>query len=281
MSFKRYLKKLNLAASTIERYLSFEKEFISFFSIEKENKDLKTLTYNNLLSYFNYKEQGKLKRSSLIHLLVRIQHYYNYLEVENPFADFKLKGYEEATKPMVLTNKQLKKLVVIYHQNKRLGLLSKIAISLLIYQGISTHELPLLKVENIDLHRAEITIPNSQLNTRTLALEASQILALMQFTQGKTPTENLLAYKGSSHLQNRHTHWKVQLKKELKKHQLKIPFVNLQQLRASRIAIWIKEKGILAAQYLAGHQHLSSTQHYQSEDYEALRATFEQIHPLF
>lgn len=277
MDFESYLKQQKLAKSTIQRYLSWEKEFILFFSIEK----IKVLTYNDLLSYFKDKEQNQLKRSSLIHLLNRIQHYYNYLEIENPFVDFKLKGYEMPIKPQYLSIVQLKQMAIIYHQNKRLGLLSKIAIGLLIYQGLSTHELPLLTIKNIDLQAAEITVPSSHLNSRILALEASQILDLMLFTTDKKADESLLNYKSTYHLQNRHTHWKEQLQRELKKHQINIPFENLQQLRASRIAAWIKDHGILHAQYLAGHQHLSSTQNYQSQDYQQLRATFEQIHPLF
>lgn len=281
MSFESYLKDLKLSSSTIERYLFWEKEFVLFFSIENKKTNLKDLKYNDLLSYFNNKEQGNLKRSSLVILLGRIQQYYNYLGVTNPFEDFKLKSQESTIKPQLLTAPQLKQLAVIYHQNKRLGLLSKIAIGLLIYQGLSTHELPLLKIEHINLQTAEINVPSNRLNTRSISLEASQILDLMQFVQGKEPTESLLYYQGSNHLQNRHIHWKEQLKKELSKQQIAIPFKNLQQLRNSRIAAWVTDLGILHAQYLAGHQRLGATQAYQSEDHEQLRATFTQLHPLF
>lgn len=279
MSFKNYLIDLKLSTSTINRYLSFEKEFILYFS--SENKKLKDLTYNDLLSYFNTKKSNGLKRSTLVHLLNRIEHYYSYLGVENPLEDFTLKGSEKPALMVLLSSLQLKQISVCYHQNKRLSLLSKVGISLLIYQGLSTHELPLLRLENINLEQGEITTPKSVLSSRTLPLEASQILNLMQLIGDKKPHDLLLDYQGSSHGQNRHLHWKEQIKRELKKHKIRLPFTNLQQLRASRIAHWIKELGILHAQHLAGHQHLSSTQNYQSQDHEQLRATFEQIHPLF
>ena len=295
MSFKTYLIDLKLSTSTIERYLSFEKEFILYFSNDERSelgelvpvaqrgraKRIKALTYNDLLSYFNSKKLNNLKRTTLLHVLNRIQHYYTYLGVENPLRGFQLKGFEKSAQMVFLSVVQLKQIMVYYHQNKRLSLLSKVGISLLIYQGLSTHELPLLTIKNINLEQGEITIPKSVLSSRILPLEASQILNLIGLIGDRKPTDLLLDYQGSNHGQNRHFHWKEQIKRELKKHRLAIPFTNLQQLRASRIAHWIKELGILHAQYLAGHQHLSSTQNYQSQDHEQLRATFEQIHPFF
>jgi len=186
----------------------------------------------------------------MVLLLGRIQQYYNYLGVENPIQDFRLKGYEQPNKPPILTAAQLKQIALVYHQNKRLGLVSKVALSLLIYQGLSTHELPLLCVEHLDLQQGEITIPSSRLESRTIALEASQILDLMQLTEGKDSEGkdlevSLLDYQGSKHLQNRHSHWKAQIKRELKKNRLPISFINLGQFRNSRIAHWIKDLGIL------------------------------------
>lgn len=279
MSFEMYLQHLEFSPSTIKRYLSFEKEFISYFSIE--NKSTKGLDYNDLLSYVNAKQESKPKRSTMVLLLGRIQQYYNYLGLENPIQDFRLKGYEQPNKPPILTANQLKQIAVVYHQNKRLGLVSKVALSLLIYQGLSTHELPLLCVEHLDLQQGEITIPSSRLETRTIALEASQIFDLMQLTEEKDLQASLLEYQGSKHLQNRHSHWKAQVKRELQKNRLPISFINLGQFRNSRIAHWIKDLGILHAQYLAGHHRLGATQAYQAEDHEALRATFTQLHPFF
>ncbi|WP_052600288.1 site-specific integrase [Aureispira sp. CCB-QB1] len=295
MSFKNYLINLKLSSSTINRYLSFEKELLTYFlsderselgavvpvAQKKRAKKLKALNYNDLLSYFNTKKSNNLKRSTLVHLLNRIQHYYDYLGVENPLKDFRLKGSEKPSSMVFLSPAQLKQIAVCYHQNKRLSLWSKVGISLLIYQGLSTHELPLLRVEHLNLEQGEIRIPKSVLNSRILPLEAAQILNLMQLIGDKKNNDLLLDYQSSSHGQNRHLHWKDQIKRELKKHTIRLPFTNLQQLRASRIAHWIKELGILHAQYLAGHQHLSSTQNYQSQDHEQLRASFEQIHPLF
>ncbi len=279
MSFEKYLKEQGYKATTVQRYLAWLKGFKLYFSIE--NKQLNKLTYNDLLGYLNDKEQGNLKRSTLVLLLGRIKKYYQYLKLENPLTDFKLKGYESSHKALTLTKDQLEQIIQVYRQNKRLNLGSKVALSLLIYQGLSTHELSLLSIHHLDLQRAELNIPSNRLLERTIALEACQILDLLNFTQGKEPANLLFHYRNTSQVQNRHYHWKNQIKVELKKQGLPIPFNNLQQFRNSRIAHWINEEGILKAQYLAGHHRLSSTQQHQSEDHQALRAAFEQVHPLF
>lgn len=280
-SFKAYLQSLNYKPNTIERYTAWEPSFVNYFATEQPGKSLENLSYKDLLNYIEHHQDKGVKRSTLVLLLGRIKHYYLYLGVANPLEDFSLKGKEARQLGQLLTAQQLKAISVVYHQNRRLSLLSKVGVSLLVYQGLSTHELPLLKVEHLNLVAGEIAIPSSHLDGRILTLESSQILSCLELIQSKEPSDSLLGYKSSSHLQNRHTHWKEQIARELSKHQLKIPFKNLQQLRNSRLACWVKEKGLLHTQYLAGHQHLGSTQAYQTEDYEAMRASFEQLHPLY
>lgn len=244
-------------------------------------RPIQKLSYNQLLDYIMHKEKQGIKRATLVHILNRIQVYFDYLKVDNPLEYFKLKGERYKAEKVFLSNAQLKGISSIYFQNNRLSLRSKIAMSLLIYQGLSTAELPHLKTKNIDTQKAIIYIPKGILQARTLPLEAVQILALSQYLPQAKDYPNLLNYKNDSHASNRHYHWKNQIQKELDKHQINIPYQNLGQLRASRIAHWIKTQGIIQAQYLAGHQSLSSTQRYQSQDHQALRASLEQAHPLF
>ena len=258
--------------------MQWEQAFKAYFF---QLKSLEELTYNQLLEYIMYKESQGIKRATLVHILNRIQVYFNYLEVDNPLEHFKLKGAKQNEEKVFLTAAQLKGINILYFQNNRLSLLSKIAISLLIYQGLSTAELPKIQAHYFDINKAIIHLPKGILQARTLPLEAVQILALSQYLPQTKNYQNLLHYTTTTQAKKRHYHWKNQIQKELDKHQITIPYQNLQQLRSSRIAHWIKSQGILQAQYLAGHQSLSSTQRYQSQDHQALRASLEQAHPLF
>ncbi len=277
MSFKSYLQNQNLSPKTIKRLLSWQRQFIAHYPINTNFKALKTI---DLLSYIQSKQQQGLKRTTILHDLSRIAHYYSYLEVDNPLENFKLKNHQETDLAKLLKQEELSKIYEVYQQNNRLSLESKIIIGLLVYQGLSSHELPLLLSKSIDLKAAQIHVPPSHLAERSIALQAVQIIDLVHYLE-QHKSGKLLAYKNSSHLSNRHVHWTLQVKKELKKHQLTIPFENFRQLRSSRISHWINSKGLLTAQYLAGHQSLAATSRYQRANHQKLRAALEQLHPLF
>ena len=279
MSLEKYLKNEGYSPSTIERHLAFEKELIFYFSIER--KKIKDLTSKDLLSFIEEKNNQQLKRNSLQNILSRIQKYYDYLGIENPIEGLQLKGKKAAEKALYLTEKQLDIIYQSYLKNPRLSLVSKVVLGLLIYQGLATFELPLLLIKNLDFKTASIQINPSRLSPRNLGLKATQIYYLQALLEQRKGEKKLLDYKNSRHLQNRHTHWKSQIKRELRKQKTSIAFQNLGQLRASRISIWIQQKGILEAQYLAGHQSLSATQKYQIQDLQQLRSALQSLHPDF
>ena len=154
-------------------------------------------------------------------------------------------------------------------------------LSLLVYQGLATEELPHLRVNNIDLQSGFLNVPANNLVARTIKLEACQMLLLLEYTRNKKPYAKLFPRLSIGRAGNHYNQLKSQIKKELSKNQKHIPFKNLSQLRSSRIRLWIEKRGILAAQYLAGHRSLISTQYYQKEESAALRAIFENIHPMF
>ena len=274
MSFKQYLEALHLAPNTVDRYVAWERSFLRYL----DGQTIEQIGSKELLLYLKSKQ---VKRSTAVHLLARLKHYYRYVGLDFPLGKMQLKGYDQSEKAPFLSPQQLEQIVHAYQQNKRLALVSQAVIQLLVYQGINTHELRLLEVQHLDLLKGVISIPADQLASRILPLAACQILSLAQLIQGKEQGDSLLNYQGDSHLQNRHQHWKLQIKKELKKQEFKIPFENLQQLRNSRIALWIKEHGILKAQYLAGHTSIVSTQLYQQLDYEQLRTSFQAAHPFY
>ncbi|MFH1076634.1 MAG: integrase, partial [Pseudomonadota bacterium] len=56
-------------------------------------------------------------------------------------------------------------------------------------------------------------------------------------------------------------------------------FINAQQIRQSRLSIWVKQYDLRQAQYLAGHKYVSSTERYQSTNLEDLQKELEKHHP--
>ena len=277
MSFESYLKQLNFSSKTVKRYMSWERELKGYF----EGKAIEKLTYNELLDYFMSKESKGASRESLVHVLARIRHYYKYLNTTNPLENFQLKGQKQPTKIHYLSSEELDRIVQICTSNEQLSSWEKVALGLLIYQGLSTKELSQLKTKALDLEQGIMTLPAHQLASRELKIEASQMLLLLHFTQDRNPNSKLFPELQKRQVSNQYYKLKNQIKRELQKAKAKLRFKNLAQLRASRIRIWIEQEGILAAKYQAGHKSLISTQAYQKDVGEQLRAIFEQIHPLF
>lgn len=273
MSFEKYLISLNFTSKTVKRYLVWEREFKHYF----EGKELEQLSYNDLLAYFKDKQSKHLTRSTLVHILARIKRYYSYLEVANPLENFQLKGYDKPQQLHYLSREELEQIEQVCQLKDWL----KVMLSLLVYQGLATEELPHLRVNNVDLQTGVLNVPVSNLAARTIQLEACQMLLLLEYTQNKKPYSRLLPRLSIGRAGNQYNQLKGQIKRELKRSTPAIQFKNLSQLRSSRIRLWIEKQGILAAQYLAGHRSLISTQYYQKEESAALRAIFEDIHPMF
>ena len=277
MSFKTYLQNKGFSSSSIQRFVQWEASFILYFS----SIEIKKLSYQDLIKYLVSKQKQGLKRASLLHVINRIKHYFNYLNIENPIADFKLKGYEKRKNTIYLSKQQLAEIYRLYCSNPKLNLLSKIALGLLIFQGLNISEIYIIWTKNIDIKKQRIIIQTLYLNYRKLALDPLQIPLLEEHLKELNERERLLNLPSINRPQNRHAHWKNQIKKELEKGNSNIPFHNLAQLRASRIALWIQSEGILQAQYLAGHQSLLSTERYQNQQDPQLRAALELVHPQF
>ena len=183
MSFESYLVSLKFTSKTVKRYLVWEQEFKRYF----EGQNIKDLSYNDLLSYFKDKQSNQLTRSTLVHVLARIKRYYSYLGVNNPLENFQLKGYDKPQQLHYLSAEELEELEQLCKLNDWL----KVMLSLLVYQGLATEELPHLRVNNVDLQSGFLNVPANNLVARTIKLEACQMLLLLEYTRNKKPYAKL------------------------------------------------------------------------------------------
>lgn len=288
MGFESYLKNLRYTPQTIATYKRCCGYFFTWLS--ETGQEAEQLTYADLLGYVKYWHEKGLKQGTTNQLLRVVRQYYDYLKsigkIEtNPSNGLSVRGEKKRLPHDLLSATQLDELYEGYSQKSPAGKRNKIMLGLLAYQGISASELEILEELHLKLPEAKITIPGmTRSNRRTLKLEACQILSLQEYvsgTRGKLlamsgkESVKLFVSSGSSEsLQNSISKLMAKLRKE-NKH-----FLNAQQLRQSRLAIWVKQYGIRQAQYMAGHKYVSSTERYQSTDLEALREELAKHHPL-
>ena len=278
MSFRNYLIKKGLSRSNQEALLNWQHNFEAW--ILGRNKLVNQLTTRDLIEYLQV-EKGHLQRSSLETLLNKIKHYFAYQKLDNPLEDFSLAQKWQPKNYHYLKAQELEEMEELIRLRPRMKLDNKLIFSLLVYQGLATFELASLRVYQLDFEAAKLHLADSKLAGRSIPLQAVQIPMLIGFVADKEPQDLLFNLNPIRKLHNKCDALKKQVKRVLKAEKRPIIFDNLQQIRASRIALWIGSEGILRAQYLAGHYRLSSTQRFETPATEQLRQGLLQAHPMF
>lgn len=262
--FENYLSTLHFSGSTIYKYVGLLKVFL----IWQSDNAIAEPTYPDLLQFIAYlKVQGKSIDRVNKHLLV-VRHYLDLQvlqenRIDNPAQHLQIKKQQKIYS-IFLDIEQLRSVQDNYQGKHQLLL------SLILHQALSLSDLERLQASHLDLEKGEIYVPrSSKLRSRTLKLEASQILPLMELKQRNKPY--LFGPKSLKNLS-------YQLCQKLK---LIVPELkNLQQIRSSVIAHWLKTEDLRTVQYKAGHGNINSTEKYLTEDLQTLTKSIENYHPL-
>ncbi|MBK9568401.1 MAG: hypothetical protein IPO37_25560 [Saprospiraceae bacterium] len=166
----------------------------------------------------------------------------------------------------------------------------------MIYQAVTTEELSILEPGHIRLKEGKIYIPaHDKINSRTLDLDASQMLGLQEYLLIMTAN----AYPHGLHRRRTKTssnrsshHRKIVFSKressrikpslyhifKIKKHYPKIGSGMI--IRHTVIAEWLKTIDIRKVQYMAGHRYVSSTERYNVMNLQELKDSLNKYHPL-
>lgn len=315
--FIQYLQSKNHSQATQEAYLRYVTQFLEW--MEKEEIQI---TKKDVLKYLehlkNRKGQQNLTRK---HTLIALNHYFTFLlkaeqVTENPCLFLKIRGTKKRTLYKIYTPEELEQLYDNYYHSfvrnfnescfaSRLGgipanqreqtFLSRqrnyVMLGFLVYQGLTTKEIERITINDIDTTKASVKIAGSKKsNERTLPLNASQIGALINYTQNIRPqfftycteSERLFFALPESSKQKTDSenlmHTFKPLTKQVKT--LDKNLLNFKQVRASVITYWLKTYGLRKAQYYAGHRYISSTENYLPNNLEGLINDIDKLHPF-
>ena len=161
----------------------------------------------------------------------------------------------------------------------------KVILGCVIFQGVKREELDLLELQHLDLEEATIYIPSStKTNSRTISLHPIQMPHLMTYLYEIRPKLLVEAQKDTSRLffsmgKGSSLTNALYIKTKELKHNYP-SFKSLTQIKASRMALWIKAHGVRQAQYLSGIRYASSMLRYKSTDIEKLKQKLAIVHPM-
>jgi integrase/recombinase XerD len=290
--FKDYLKKryeyseasLNIK---INQILIWKKHLTNYQNLE--NIDFKELLKIIEILSKNY------QISTLNNLINTLKTYFYFLiEIEkresNPLENFKIKSNKPILLQGFLTEEELQFIYENYPEKQK-GKNSlylkrnKILLGFMIFQGLSTGDLEVLKVNDIDLKKAQITIPKAterKGNPRVLPLEASQILAINDYLnctrdkliiqlKSNENTLDLFPKREKSRMKDIVKTIKPDIEKYFK-------INSLNQFRISRIALWLKQYNAREVQYKSGYKYLSSLEKYHLNELESLKEAVNKYH---
>jgi site-specific recombinase XerD len=259
--------------------------------------------YTQVLDYIGHlREQGS-SNTKVRQLLWGIKQYYQFHEIDNPAASVMIRNtgkkaahfFSEAELERIHENFTSQKgrshPGYYYHSDK-------LMLSLIIFQAFDIQDVYRLEISHVHLEKGTIYIKGSaRQQSRILPLEANQIVPLQKYVLEVRPAvlqqkentwfkpcdeqEAKLFVPVCLHLIRLRLQWK-KLNKKVKTQGkvIGIEIRNLQQIRSSRLAVWVKQHGLREAQYKAGFNTISGIERYAKESVEDLQKQLETFHPL-
>lgn len=308
--FRDYLLSKGFSNSSASRYIRDTETFLKW--VVQENIPHECIVYADVLHYIQGRKK-KVNQRTVSAGLNSLKHYFNFLRAtgqytENPTTEIKIHGVKRKILYHILTRTELESLYNNFeipdqeskgknHNWFRASVAgskrNKVILGLMIYQGLNSHELERLTINDIRLKEGNIYIAGSRRsNERTLTLEALQILDIMEYISKtrneiiqlrsanqnyKPETENckLFLSIGSSDRFNN-----VITKLIKKVHHRNNKVKSVKQLRASVITHWLKLYNLRQVQYMAGHRYVSSTETYLINDMDDLQEDINKYHPI-
>jgi integrase/recombinase XerC len=288
--FKNYLREhYHCKENTV---FEKEKQLLQWKNLYSKKQNFDKIASPELLKIAEIQKK-KYTDQTLNNQLKTIEQYFEYLIFEekrkdNPIKNFRIKTDKKAIITGYLTEEELNSIYENYsargHFRGQFDLYrqrKKVVLGLMIYQGLSSGCLKALNVKDIDLKKAIIQVPaatESKLRARTLPLEAVQMLELSEYlNHTRIKIMELLKHGNCGELftfseKNKFCSVTKAIRKQIK-------ISHIQQLRNSRINLWLNRYNLREVQYKAGYRSLLSLEKFNRSDLEHLKQALEKYLP--
>jgi len=281
-----YLKS-KFTAGTVKRYLFS----IELYQSTVGNENARTARYFDITEYINVLRNKGYKPPYVKTELYGLKNYYQWLvhtrqRLDNPTKNLYLNDLHSRDVQFqnLFTPSELESLLQREERYELLKWRNQIAISLYIYQGLSTGEIINLTTDAIDFDRGSVFIrATNRSNSRILALRDKQMIFIERYLTFDRPflikmnTDKLLIGKLGKPEAGEGIQYLIEVNK------LIFPGRNLnpKTIRQSVIVNLFKTgMDIKDVQLFAGHKYPSTTERYRPTDLNALNEAVMRFHPL-
>ena len=259
---------------------------------KKNNKNADKYDYQKVMQYIEIL-RNEHSVSNVKRVIASIKKYYDYLietgkRKDNPARAIRIRDGKENPIQLqdLFTEKELQ--ILLVPRIERYPFLekrNKIIMSLLVHQALRIGEIENIKLNDLDLEKANIQIHKTGItNARNLPLKAEQILLLYEFiskdrNQLKTwrNDENaLLLGKLGTPIRKEDVDYLISTYQKQSKKRL-----TSTTIRQSVIAnLLIKNNDLRIVQHFAGHKSPDTTEKYRQTGLNALKTAIEKLHPI-
>ncbi|MEM6771512.1 MAG: tyrosine-type recombinase/integrase, partial [Bacteroidota bacterium] len=161
---------------------------------------------------------------------------------------------------------------------------NRVIIGLLVHQALLIREIGALKMDNIELEKGLVSVPEtSKTEARKLRLQSDQVMTLHAYLTVDRPqllreeTGHLLLSQRGTTERGEGIHYLVETLRPLVPHKRLTPTLIRQSVIAQKLA---EGQGLRQVQAFAGHKKISATEAYRENNLEALRQAVMRFHPL-
>jgi site-specific recombinase XerD len=280
-AFEKYLRQQAYRPSSIREYARNVREFLVW--AEEQCLHARKVSYNDMTSYVNFLQRRIDKPQTINVHLGNIAVFFKHLmkagkRKDNPVTHLRLKGSRKTVVANLLSEEDLMTLFQLFSNYKPRQKPSAkeahqrhtIILGLMIFQGLTSSELQRLLVADFHLDTGTVHVPECpRSRARILPLYAHQVIPLTRYFETFT-SEKLIDVGVNDLLYGI-------LKKLNKQRERKY---KAQDIRSSRIVLWIQQYGLRKAQYYSGMKYLSSLEKYRVQDIRTLQKEVERFHPM-
>lgn len=290
--YKDYLQKKGYTQSSITGIYRQGQLFDQWCA--RQHTAVSEVDYKTCLKYLKQLSQRGNSKRTVNAKLGSLRIYFDYqihlgARTDNPLADTHIKGIKRNMTYHLLDGEELEDLYYSFTKDdyqeeyhKYTAMRGKVIVGLLVYQGLTTTDLGLLRMEHLKLAKGMIYVPSSRKsNARELELKPWQIMAFMEYQNEVRPKLQAKMKNYSEQLFPINTKLSVIIPgiiKRLKSCNQRI--CNVYQIRASVLTLWLGQYNLRKVQYLAGHRYISSTERYLQDDLENLHEMVNNFHPI-
>ena len=294
MNFKEYRQKNGYSEKSI-RVQDCHVNCFKNWGI-RQNINPGDINYGQVLQFIDSERERGIENQSVIREINSIRIYFDYLlesgiTAQNIIKRIRLRQSGKKVLPEILSPAQLEKIyqdfssLPLWNHGTAIAKLlhqrNTLILGLMIYQGLDSGEIARLETGHINLSEGKIYIPSGRnSNSRTLKLQANQILPFKTYMEETRPTllekrdlqtSFLFPSKKSSDMVCKIVEAVKKIHPGLK---------DSRQIRASVIMNWLKTNNIRQVQYMIGHKSIRSTESYRGQDLTDLTKQLELFHPL-